>query len=109
MTSRGGAVAVIGAGSWGTALAVQLGRSGMAVRLWARDPALALAIGRARENRRYLPDVPLPESVVAGADHVEVLDGSDLVILAVPSHLLRGVLQPMAAAVPGGAVLLSAT
>ena len=43
MTSRGGAVAVIGAGSWGTALAVQLGRSGMAVRLWARDPELARA------------------------------------------------------------------
>ena len=101
-------MAVIGAGSWGTALAAQLGRSGMTVRLWARDPALARAIGGARENRRYLPDVPLPESVVAGADHVEALDGSDLVILAVPSHFLRGVLQPMAAAIPGGAVLLSA-
>ena len=109
MTSSGGAVAVIGAGSWGTALAVQFGRCGMAVRLWVRDPALARAIGGARENARYLPDVPLPESVVAGADHVEALDGSGLVILAVPSHFLRGVLQPMAAAIPSGAVLLSAT
>jgi glycerol-3-phosphate dehydrogenase (NAD(P)+) len=109
MTSRGGAVAVIGAGSWGTALAVQLGRSGMAVRLWARDPALARAIGGARENRRYLPDVPLPDSVVASADHVEALAGSDLVILAVPTHFLRGVLQSMATAVPSEAVLLSAT
>lgn len=109
MTSRGGAAAVIGAGTWGTALAVQLGRSGMAVRLWARDPALARAIGGTRENRRYLPDIPLPESVVATADHLEALDGSGLVILAVPSHFLRNVLQPMAEAIPRGAVLLSAT
>ena len=109
MTFRGGAVAVIGAGSWGTALAAQLGRSGMAVRLWVHDPALARAICGARENARYLPGVRLPESVAAGADHVEALDGSDLVILAVPSHFLREVLQPMAAAVPSGAVLLSGT
>jgi glycerol-3-phosphate dehydrogenase (NAD(P)+) len=77
MTSRGGAAAVIGAGTWGTALAVQLGRSGMAVRLWARDPAMARALGGTRENRRYLPDIPLPESVVATADHLEALAGSD--------------------------------
>jgi len=109
MTSSGVAAAVIGAGSWGTALAVQLGRSGMAVRLWARDPALARAIGGTRENRRYLPDIPIPESVVATGDHLEALDGSGLVILAVPSHFLRGVLQPMADAIPPGAVLLSAT
>jgi glycerol-3-phosphate dehydrogenase (NAD(P)+) len=109
MTPGEGAVAVIGAGSWGTALAVQLGRSGMAVRLWARDPALARAIGAARENPRYLPDIPIPERVVACADHAVALDGSDLVILAVPSHFLRVVLQPMAAAIPSGAVLVSAT
>jgi len=109
MTSRGGAAAVIGAGSWGTALAVQLGRSGMAVRLWSRDPALARAIGGARENARYLPGVLLPETVTVGADHRKALEGGDLVIVAVPSHCLREVLQPMAAAVPGGAVLLSAT
>jgi len=109
MTGRGGAVAIIGAGSWGTALAVQLSRSGMAVRLWARDPALARAIAGARENRRYLPDVPVPEDVVVSADHLEALAGCDLVIFAVPSHFLRGLLEPMAAAVPSGAVLLSAT
>ena len=109
MTSRGAVVAVIGAGSWGTALAVQLGRIGMAVRLWTRDPALAREIADKRANRRYLPDIRLPESVVTTADHIESLDGCDLVILAVPSHFLRGVLQPMAAAVPIGAVLVSAT
>jgi len=109
MTSRGGAAAVIGAGSWGTALAVQLGRSGTAVRLWARDPALARAIGGTRENRRYLPGIPLPESVVTTADHLEALEGSGLVVLAVPSHFLRGVLRLLAHAIPHEAVLLSAT
>jgi len=109
MTSNVGAAAIIGAGSWGTALAVQLSRSGMAVRLWARDPALARAIAGARENRRYLPNVALPAGVLATADHAEALDGVSLVVLAVPSHFLRGVLQPLAAAVPPGSVLLSAT
>jgi glycerol-3-phosphate dehydrogenase (NAD(P)+) len=108
MTPRDGAVAIIGAGSWGTALAVQLGRSGMAVRLWARGPASARAIGRARENLRYLPGVLLPEGVLVTAEYTEALDGTGLVILAVPSHFLRGVLQPMAGAIPRGAVLLSA-
>jgi glycerol-3-phosphate dehydrogenase (NAD(P)+) len=109
MTSSVGAAAIIGAGSWGTALAVQFGRSGVAVRLWARDPALARAIAGARENRRYLPNVALPAGVLATADHAEALDGVSLVVLAVPSHFLRGVLQPLAAAVPPGSVLLSAT
>src|SRR5258705_3115863 len=109
MTSSVGAAAIIGAGSWGTALAVQFGRSGVAVRLWARDPALARAIAGARENRRYLPNVALPAGVLATPDHAEALDGVSLVVLAVPSHFLRGVLQPLAAAVPPGSVLLSAT
>ncbi len=109
MTSSVGAAAIIGAGSWGTALAVQFGRSGVAVRLWARDPALARAIAGARENRRYLPNVALPAGVFVTADHAEALDGASLVVLAVPSHFLRGVLQPLAAVVPPGSVLLSAT
>src|SRR6266851_3469432 len=109
MTSSVDAAAIIGAGSWGTALAVQFGRSGVAVRLWARDPALARAIAGARENRRYLPNVALPAGVFVTADHAEALDGASLVVLAVPSHFLRGVLQPLAAVVPPGSVLLSAT
>ena len=90
-TGSGGSsfkIAVIGGGSWGTALAVQLGRSGIAVRLWARDPALARAIGGTRENRRYLPDIHLPESVVTTADPAEALDGSDLVFRFMPLWLM---------------------
>jgi glycerol-3-phosphate dehydrogenase (NAD(P)+) len=108
-TSSAGPAAVIGAGSWGTALAVQLGRSGIAVRLWARDPALARAMADTRENLRYLPDVRLPERVVLTSEHAAALEGCSLVVLAVPSHFLRGVLGTMAAAVPPRSVLLSAT
>jgi glycerol-3-phosphate dehydrogenase (NAD(P)+) len=107
--SGDGAAAVIGAGSWGTALAVQLVRSGLRVRLWARDPALASAIGRTRENRRYLPDVRLPEGMVVTADPAEALHGCSLVVVAVPSHFLRTVMQSLDAVVPRGCVILSGT
>ena len=60
-------VAVVGAGSWGTALAIHLGRVGAPVRLWARDPALAQAVRAARENARYLPGLALPDAVTAAA------------------------------------------
>ena len=57
-------VTVLGAGSWGTALAVHLGRVGHDVRLWARDRALVDDMAARRANAVYLPDVPLPDSVV---------------------------------------------
>ena len=56
-------IAVLGAGSWGTALAVHLGRLGHEVRLWARDPRLVAEIRARRANAVYLPDVTLPDSV----------------------------------------------
>lgn len=108
MTARR-AAAIIGAGTWGTALAVQLARSGAAARLWARDPVLARDLADRRENPRYLPGVRLTEGILTTADHREALEGADLVILAVPSHFLRAVLDPMAPAVARGAMLLSAT
>ena len=58
-------IAVLGAGSWGTALAVHLGRQGHDVTLWARDARLADEIGGAAVNTRYLPDVRLPDRVTA--------------------------------------------
>ena len=57
-------VAVLGSGSWGTALAVHLGRIGHEVRLWARDAALAAEIAERRANAVYLPDTLLPDSVL---------------------------------------------
>ena len=89
MMARSPAVAVVGAGSWGTALALQIGRRGTPVRLWARDAALAASMTSMRENTRYLPGVRLPESVLATADHREALRDADLVILAMPSHFVQ--------------------
>ncbi|HTY76381.1 MAG TPA: NAD(P)H-dependent glycerol-3-phosphate dehydrogenase [Candidatus Bathyarchaeia archaeon] len=109
MTPLASAVAVIGAGSWGTALALEVGRRGQVVRLWARDAALAAAITSTRENPRYLPGVRLPDAVTATADLLEALRDTELAIVAVPSHFARGVLEPMARWVPRGAALVSAT
>lgn len=109
MMARSSAVAVVGAGSWGTALALQIGRRGTPVRLWARDAALAASMVSTRENTRYLPGVRLPEGVLATADHREALRDVDLVILAMPSHFVRDALTPMAADITPGAALLSAT
>ncbi|PYM46294.1 MAG: glycerol-3-phosphate dehydrogenase [Candidatus Rokuibacteriota bacterium] len=101
--------AVVGAGSWGTALAAHLARLGTPTRLWARDAAVARSMAAARENPRYLPGVRLPDLVEITGDRDKALAGADLVVVAVPSHFLRGVLTPMAPFVPPGAILLSAT
>ncbi len=77
-------IAILGAGSWGTALATLLhGRE--SVRLWARSPALAEAIQSARENARYLPQIRVPDCVCATASLEVALAGAEAVILAVPS------------------------
>ena len=81
-------VAVIGAGAWGTALAIQAARAGNAVTLWARDPALAEAIVASRENLR-LPGIRLPEPILVTS---AMPDAADAVLLAVPTQHLRGVL-----------------
>jgi len=88
-------VAVLGAGSWGTALAIQLARSGP-VRLWGRDPALLLAMSKARENTRYLPGIRLPDYLSVEPDLVAALSGADDVLVVVPSHALRETLWRIA-------------
>ena len=102
-------VAVLGAGSWGTALAIHLGRCGAPVRLWARDPALVGAIRAARENPRYLPGLSLPDRVAVSGDAREVLADSRTVLVAVPSHFVETVLDAVGSHVAPGAVLVSAT
>jgi glycerol-3-phosphate dehydrogenase (NAD(P)+) len=101
-------IAVIGSGSWGTALAVHLAQIGHEVRLWGRDPALVAALAVRRENDVYLPGVGLPEGVTPVADVVEALAGVSIVLLAVPSHGLRGVLAPMEPGVTPGTLVVSA-
>src|SRR5919201_1750715 len=89
-------VAILGAGSWGTALAVHLGRVGHDVRLWARGRALVDEMDRRRANAIYLPDITLPD-VVSVTDAIDrALDRATLVVVAVPSHGCRGVLRSAA-------------
>ena len=109
MASDGHQAAVLGAGSWGTALAVHLGSIGHEVRLWGRDRALLADLSARRANATYLPDVTFPPTVQPVASLSDALSGARHVIVAVPSHGLRAVLRDAAAAIPRGAVLVSAT
>jgi glycerol-3-phosphate dehydrogenase (NAD(P)+) len=90
-------VAVVGAGAWGTALAIQARRAGRQVTLWARDPVRAAALAASRDNPR-LPGVRLPDDIVVTGE----LAPADLVLLAVPMQYLRAI----AAALPPGGPLV---
>lgn len=82
-------MAVLGAGSWGTALAIQLARNGNPVRLWARDPESVADMAAARENRRYLPGCPFPEGLDPDPSMADALADAEDVLVVVPSHALR--------------------
>ena len=84
-------IAVLGSGSWGTALAVHLSRTGHDVRLWARDRALAAAMASDRQNATYLPGIALPPALTPTSNMAEALDAASFVVMAVPSHGLRDV------------------
>jgi len=102
-------VAVLGAGSWGTGLAVHLGRVGHHVRLWARDAALVDDMAARRANAVYLPDVRLPDSVSVTKVMREALADAELVVSAIPSHGCRGVMKTAAPLLAARAVIVSAT
>jgi glycerol-3-phosphate dehydrogenase (NAD(P)+) len=89
------ALAVLGAGAWGTAIAIALARSNGAlsarhrIALWARDPAQAAAIGATRRNDRYLPGIELPAGLLVTHEARTALEGADLVLVATPVAGLR--------------------
>jgi glycerol-3-phosphate dehydrogenase (NAD(P)+) len=84
-------IAVLGAGSWGTALALLLADNGHTVRLWARDRQLITALRRDRENKRYLPGFPLPDAVTPTDVIQDGVAGVEVVVFAVPSGAMRSV------------------
>jgi len=102
----GAARAVVGAGTWGTTLALLLARSGP-VTLVARDKGQASALAETRENARYLPGVMLPVEIEVVTELEALSDAHDLVILAVPSGAMREVCAAAATSMTGDAVLLS--
>lgn len=87
--SNKGTIAVLGAGSWGTALAILLARNGVETRLWGHDARQLAAIQADRENRRYLPGIPLPDRLELRADLGEALDAAPHILMVVPSHAFR--------------------
>ena len=102
-------VAVIGAGSWGTALADLLARNGHAVTIWAHEPDVAASITREHENRRFLAGVPLAPQVRATTDLGAALGDASLVCLATPSHVLRSIVRAGAASLPRGVTICVAS
>jgi glycerol-3-phosphate dehydrogenase (NAD(P)+) len=103
------AVAVLGAGSWGTTLANLLAQKGESVRLWAYEPDVVEAINRAHENPVFLSGVPLDPGLRAFADAHEAVAGAGVIVSVAPSHAVRAVVGRVAEAVAPGALVISAT
>ena len=93
-------VAVLGAGSWGTALAATLARHGSDVSLWGRDAAQMIAMAGARRNARYLPELQLPDDLRCLHDLAEALTDTDLALIVVPSHAFAELLAQLAPLLP---------
>ena len=99
-------VAIIGAGSWGTALAVVAARAGHSVRLWSRNAEVVSSINERRVNSRYLTSTSIPASVVATGDLGEALEDAPMVLLAAPSHAARELLTAMSPLVDQAAIIV---
>ncbi|WML89360.1 NAD(P)H-dependent glycerol-3-phosphate dehydrogenase [Thiothrix lacustris] len=96
MRQRIQSIAVYGAGSWGTALALQLARNGLDVLLWDISPEHVDNINRQHENAHYLPGIPFPDNLRCSSDLQAVAAFSDYHLVVVPSHVFRGMLKNLA-------------
>src|ERR1051325_1094611 len=99
----------VGAGSWGTALAVHLCRPGHDVRLWGRDAVLVDELTSRRANPTYLPDVPFPATLSVTHSLADALRDAELVVSAVPSHGCRAAMAHAAPGLAANSVIVSAT
>jgi glycerol-3-phosphate dehydrogenase (NAD(P)+) len=103
------AISIIGAGSWGTALALTLGRDGRPIQLWAYESEVVESIRLRRENEIYLPGVRLPESISVTNILGEALEGAGIVLTVIPSHFCRALYQQMLPHLNPGMTFVSAT
>ena len=108
-TTDANKIAVLGAGSWGTALATLLARHGHPTVLWGRDAAIVEAIDQRHENPRYLPGIPLPESLRASTDLAATVDGASWILVVVPSHAFAETVRALAPLRPAGTGVAWAT
>lgn len=102
-------VTVIGAGSWGTALASVLADNGHQVTIWVRDPKLAEQINTKHVNEKYLPEVNLSSNIVANVDLKEAVTGKPVILLAVPSHAMRQICRQLIPFLDPEVLLIHAT
>ena len=86
-------IAVLGAGSWGTALAIQIARADFDVVLWDIDPEHVQQMQVARSNQAYLPDIPFPPALKLNADLQQTIQQAQTLLLVIPSHAVRGFIQ----------------
>ncbi len=109
MKANKATMAVIGAGSWGTALALLLARKGMTVKLWAHRQDHVEELQANRENRAYLPGFTLPENITVSSELAQVLPGAATVLMVVPSHGYRTVFGRLKELLAPEAVVVSAS
>ena len=86
-------VAIIGSGSWGTAIANLLAEKGSKVTLWARDPNVSEVINKDHVNPRYLTDIRLKQDIESTTDISFAIDNAEMIVLAVPSHSMRDIIE----------------
>ena len=86
-------VALLGAGSWGTAIAIHLAQMGHRVMLWAHNPQHVSLMAEQRANPHYLPNTPFPDTITPSLDLNECIETADYVIIAVPSHAFAELIQ----------------
>jgi glycerol-3-phosphate dehydrogenase (NAD(P)+) len=104
-------IAVLGAGSWGTTLAIVLAENGHKTMLWDHDVARSKRIIAARENARYLPGVTIPPGVTVTSDFEQALRGVAMVVFVVPSHTMRAIAKSVVSSrlLPGDGALVTAS
>jgi glycerol-3-phosphate dehydrogenase (NAD(P)+) len=102
-------ISIIGAGSWGTALAIAATRSGRPVKLWAYEPEVVESIRNRHKNEIFLPHVTLPAEIMATGSLEEALEGAGIVLTVVPSHVCRSLFDRMLPYLKPEMVFVSAT
>jgi glycerol-3-phosphate dehydrogenase (NAD(P)+) len=103
-------IAIIGAGAWGTALAIVLGRKGThTVRLWAHESEVYESITQERINQHFLPGFRLPESIEPTTDLAWVIEGADMIVSVMPSQHCRELFERMAPSLPPETLFVSCT
>ena len=109
MTAAKPVIAILGAGSWGTALAVLIARNGYHTLLWGHDAARQARLAHERENARYLPGVRFPDNLLIREDLLETAEEAAHLLVVVPSHAFRATLEALKPRLPAEAIVAWAT